>query len=879
MRGRYGQEMPRRPRHPSRAFAPVALLAALILAVGAQGAAAATAGGGALTPELEQLATPALAAQPAPAQAAALGLPAEGPGSLAREGERVIVEARFESGALAGVEALRDAGARILVASRRYQTVALAVQPADLEAIAAVPGVAFVTPSRRPVLYGVEGAARTAAVPSNGLCEGGSVISEGLGQLNVPAARAAFGTRGAGETIGVLSDSFNSATTAIGGGPIATNAHADEVSNDLPGRASTCSGQQVPVRVLAEAPPPASGEQPLTDEGRAMLQVIHDLAPQAELAFATAIGGELAFARNIERLAEPVSAGGGGASVIVDDVGYPAEPFFQEGPVAVAIQKVTAAGVTYLTAAGNENVLEAGTGKEIGSWEAARYKPIACPAPVDAILPAPSTGCMNFDPTGSEPNAEFGMTVEPGSEALVDLQWAEPWFGVHTDLDAYLLSASGEVLSESAVDSIEAQVPVELLGWENTTGSPQDVYLVINRCSGVCNLQAGTGTPRLKFVLLGGGVSSIEYPQSAGEDVVGPTIYGHAGSPAAITLGAVNYRESAAAPSAPEPYSSRGPVAHYFGSVTSTAPAAALPTPARIAKPNLTATDCASTTFFARFEAGAWHFCGTSEAAPHAAAVAALMKESDPPASPGAIVAAMESSATKYTTVTRPEAVGAGLLNAAGALQALGGRPVESAPSWVVPSLEEEEKAGPPSVRITNGPGPLSSNSRPTFEFTSSRPVAFTCQLDGGAPQPCASPYLVPAKLADGAHGFAVTGRDAEGRSATSGVYAFTIDTKAPRTKIVGHPKKVVTTRKRSVVLRFRLWASESPVTYYCQFDKEPLRICGARFKHRFKQGRHAVRVRAKDQAGNIADKPTVFHFRVKELSPKHRAKTSHRPR
>ena len=110
-------------------------------------------------------------------------------------------------------------------------------------------------------------------------------------------------------------------------------------------------------------------------------------------------------------------------------------------------------------------------------------------------------------------------------------------------------------------------------------------------------------------------------------------------------------------------------------------------------------------------------------------------------------------------------------------------------------------------------------------------------------------------------------------RSGSSGVYAFTVDTKAPRTKIVGHPKKVVKTRKHSVLLGFRLKASESPVTFYCQFDKEPLRICPARFKQRFKKGEHAVRIRAKDQVGNIAAKPTVFHFRVTELPPRHRAK------
>ena len=79
----------------------------------------------------------------------------------------------------------------------------------------------------------------------------------------------------------------------------------------------------------------------------------------------------------------------------------------------------------------------------------------------------------------------------------------------------------------------------------------------------------------------------------------------------------------------------------------------------------------------------------------------------------------------------------------------------------------------------------------------------------------------------------------------------------------------MVKTKKKSVVAKFRLKASESPVTFYCQIDKEPLRICGKSFSHRFGKGKHAVRVRAKDEAGNLAEKQTVFHFRVKQIPPK----------
>ena len=74
-----------------------ALFALAMLAPG--GAAAASSAEGSLTPELEQLSTPALAEASPEAQAEAIGLPVEGAGSLSRDGERVVVEAHFEGGA------------------------------------------------------------------------------------------------------------------------------------------------------------------------------------------------------------------------------------------------------------------------------------------------------------------------------------------------------------------------------------------------------------------------------------------------------------------------------------------------------------------------------------------------------------------------------------------------------------------------------------------------------------------------------------------------------------------------------------------------------------------------------------------------------------
>src|SRR6201994_3045665 len=143
-----------RPQFSSAFLAALLTPALFALAMLAPGAAVAASGAeGSLTPELEQLSTPALAEASPEVQAEAIGVPAEGPGSLSREGERVVVEAHFEDGALQRLPALGEDGAEILPASRQYQTVALSVEPADLEAVAEVPGIAVVAASRQPVFY------------------------------------------------------------------------------------------------------------------------------------------------------------------------------------------------------------------------------------------------------------------------------------------------------------------------------------------------------------------------------------------------------------------------------------------------------------------------------------------------------------------------------------------------------------------------------------------------------------------------------------------------------------------------------------------------------------------------------------------------------
>jgi Subtilase family len=793
-------------------------------------------------------------------------LPVSGPGSPLTLGNRLVLEVHFERGALAARDDLRRAGARVLDASRREQVVTVAARPGELKDLREVPGA--------------ESPSRVLTPVTSATC--GSVISEGDTQLAADQARADFGVDGSGVTVGILSDSFDR------DGSAPTHAAQDVASGDLPGSGNPC-GRGTPVGLLRDTYGDSKFDEP-TDEGRGMAQIVHDLAPGAAISFATAFAGETSFAENIRALAAA------GASVIVDDVGYFEEPFFQDGPVASAINEVVAKGVSYFTAAGNDNLFEEeplGTKKsnsnEIASWEAPQFRDAAeCP-PQLLSATGYTKNCLDFDPgTGAgEEDGTFGITVGKGETLLVDLQWAEPWGGVKADVDAYLLDESGEPIEEevsgekfivgSTANNVAepggeqcdsqllvierpCQRPVEFFGWENESSERKEVQLAINRCftteeesekeEAGCNPEADEAAkPRLKLILLqnGGGVNATEYPSSSGGDVVGPAIYGHAGTASAASIGAVQ----AGVTDAPEPYSSRGPVTHYFGPVAGDAPAP--PLEQAIPKPDVVATDCGRTTFFVPTKSG-FRFCGTSAAAPHAAAIAALARQANPGLAPAEIRSGLALTA-RPVGAFGPNAVGGGLVDAHSMLG---------------------DVALPPVITIVDPPKAIGRNPRPSIGFTANRPVSFACSIDGSVSLPCGSPFTPPERLADGLHGFAVRGEDVAGKVGVSDTVVFRVDTVAPRTRFRRHPRRLLRPRRRRAKAVFVFASSERGSVFRCRVDGGLWRFCPRRFVRRFGAGRHVVRVAAVDAAGNVDRSPATFRLRVKRVGRRGVRHTSH---
>ncbi len=129
---------------------------------------------------------------------------------------------------------------------------------------------------------------------------GGSVFNAADPAMFTDVVRKRYNIDGSGVTIGVLSDSFN----CLGG------AEFDVASGDLP----------VNIAVLKEYPFCETGA---SDEGRAMMQLIHDIAPGAKQLFYTAFVSATDFSVGIQALADA-----GADIIIVDDVGYFDMPMF-----------------------------------------------------------------------------------------------------------------------------------------------------------------------------------------------------------------------------------------------------------------------------------------------------------------------------------------------------------------------------------------------------------------------------------------------------------------------------------------------------------------------------------------------------------------------
>ncbi|HUO19284.1 MAG TPA: S8 family serine peptidase [Steroidobacteraceae bacterium] len=507
---------------------------------------------------------------------------------------------------------------------------------------------------------------------------------------------------GSGITVGVLSDSYNCyAVYAANGLPpteanltgYAQNGFTADAQSDVSTGALPAN-----VNVLEEVGGtyPTAGSQdcmnygaplelPFADEGRAMIQIVHAVAPGAGLAFYTADNSEADFASGIETLATQ------GAKVIADDVGYYDEPFFQDGIVAQAVDKVEGNGVAYFSAAGNDSNLAydnatpafniAGSGAQAGEK------------------------LLNMDATGATSVATLEINVPPlvpGEFIAVVLEWDDPYVtgapnsgGALRALDLCVATPPSYTIFN--LDSnTELTTTATTCSGANAIGSdPVQGLIIGNPANATGNtaqttvnvtvgLVSGTAPGRVKIAWEDDGAGS-QFANFA--PTTNATIQGHPGAAGAAAVGAARFyltQPCGQTPALLEFYSSFGGDPVIFDSAGTRQ---SQPYTVR-QKPDFVAPDGVNTTFFGFTLASAGltdtsavagcaddasypNYFGTSAATPHAAGLAALMLQANAALTPTQIYTAMRSTAAPMDTPSPDLATGFGFLQAGAAMAAL----------------------------------------------------------------------------------------------------------------------------------------------------------------------------------------------------------------
>lgn len=605
-----------------------------------------------------------------------LALPDSGPASMRVTGDSVAVTVYYSTPPVAAdIDALAALGTVDSVAAK-YLVIGATIPTSNLDAVAALEHVQSVHETLTPGSSGtawngalaptVTDTAPETDAPSEVSTDADScrAVPANLAEpLNVPLARELYGLDGEGVRIGIISDSFGFAS-----GALPTTPEEDVAAGMLPGPGNPC-GYTQPVEVLMESPDAAS------DEGRGMAQLVHSIAPGATLMFASGWAGQAGFAEAVERLTEA------GADIIVDDVSYYDEPIFQDGVPSNAVNDAVALGVSFFSSAGNTTSIGTqgeSAGRVISSWEAPEYRPTVCPSSVTDLLPESgpeSVDCMDFDPGAGQDPTQTLTYPDLESHGLISttmLQWAEPVGAATNKLDIVVTDASGTIVAASP--TVTAGSPIQLAAIQPSAGDYN--YMIVRDTSdGVPALN-----PRVKMIFMGGYLQAAEYSESTGGDIVGPSIFGHNGTPAVVSVAAAN----AATPTELERFSSTGPTTLYFEPFPSTN---ALPEPISGA-PTLTSLDGGWTNFFGTPVAGqpgVYSFTGTSAAAPAAAAVTGLGLQLAPGASPQELRSALTDTAVPVDSIVESvpvaDSAGAGLVDALGFLAALPSSPPTPTPT------------------------------------------------------------------------------------------------------------------------------------------------------------------------------------------------------
>ena len=220
-------------------------------------------------------------------------------------------------------------------------------------------------------------------------------------------------------------------------------------------------------------------------------------------------------------------------------------------------------------------------------------------------------GTISF--AGSSNDEVLGIPVQECGHYTVQLRWEGTWDGASTDLDLYLYDTRTDELSPTIRSTDEqsgepGHEPFEILGFWSRIDS-EDLGLVVYHHDG--------DVPDWIQVMVWGPGSIERYSKSG--SITNPSESANSGM---LAVGAAHWDDLRAI----EPYSSRGP------------------TPDGRVKPDVVGADCGATALRALDEYNEG-FCGTSQAAPHVAGMAALVRQRFPSYTPAQVASYLKDNA------------------------------------------------------------------------------------------------------------------------------------------------------------------------------------------------------------------------------------------
>jgi hypothetical protein len=422
----------------------------------------------------------------------------------------------------------------------------------------------------------------------------------------------------------------------------------------------------------------AQGGDTEEDEGTAMMEEVHAIAPDAAL-------GTCGPETSVEFLSCMEQFAQWGAGVISDDLefppaGYNFGPFINPDTGKNVIVEFADAhpDISLVMAAGNDGE----------DFYAASYKATAQPvaSSIGAISLAPDytvpaaaeymatgrtyTSAMDFGAALDKPDdAAIAVTVPDDTHLDTYITWNDPADGPWDDVDFFLLDANGHVACKADQDQHCASTrdqmtyagksldppfqrglpPLEQIAYDNESGSPQTLYLVA-----LCYDCSAHGSEPLHLKVYGGlnGGGTFNYITDGG-------IPGQAQLRVEIAAAAARYEGDGE--SSMEPYSDTGPFAYgnwLNGAMTRS-------------KPDITGIDAVTVSGAGGFPSP---FHGTSAASPNVAGVIALLRGAFPDSAASAKEwkAVIQETASVASIVDyRINASGPGLVDASAAAASL----------------------------------------------------------------------------------------------------------------------------------------------------------------------------------------------------------------